>query len=238
KGRENDACYRSELEYVVINVDKADVLRIAEAEDWMILPAVLDGSDLFKLENRAAVRLTTRMKELAQAMHNGSFQALELEAERWFADEIVTEFLRPLTGTISNEIVWEGPPCNLPRLVHCAEDFLEADPGHRPNIQQLASGLHVSPRQLFRAFHAEIGMSPAKYLKHYRMAQARLALLAAGPAETTVTDVAFLWGFLELGRFAVEYRQEFGECPSQTLRRMRRSGAINEAGLSMARMGL
>jgi AraC-like DNA-binding protein len=33
-----------------------------------------------------------------------------------------------------------------------------------------------------------------------------------------VTDVATELGFLELGRFAVKYRQIFGETPSSTLR--------------------
>ena len=61
-------------------------------------------------------------------------------------------------------------------------------------------------------------MSPAKYLKRYRMTQSRLKLLAADPAELSVTGVANSWGFWELGRFAVEYRQLFGESPSQTLR--------------------
>ena len=61
-------------------------------------------------------------------------------------------------------------------------------------------------------------MSPAKYLKRYRLTQARLRLRAADPVETTVTDVAVSWGFWELGRFAVDYRRLFGECPSQTLR--------------------
>jgi AraC-like DNA-binding protein len=70
------------------------------------------------------------------------------------------------------------------------------------------------------------------------MTQARLALLAAEPEEIAVTEVAFLWGFWELGRFAVEYRQLFGECPSQTLRQIRGSDAIDEAGISMARMGV
>ena len=60
-------------------------------------------------------------------------------------------------------------------------------------------------------------MSPAKYLKHYRMTQSRLELLVADPAEVSVTRVANSWGFWELGRFAVEYKRLFGECPSQTL---------------------
>jgi hypothetical protein len=34
-----------------------------------------------------------------------------------------------------------------------------------------------------------------------------------------VTEVAVHFGFLELGRFSVEYRRAFGERPSATLRR-------------------
>ena len=60
-------------------------------------------------------------------------------------------------------------------------------------------------------------MSPVKYLKRHRMTQARLSLVKAEPADTTVTTVAHHWGFWELGRFAVEYRQLFGESPSTTL---------------------
>jgi transcriptional regulator GlxA family with amidase domain len=37
----------------------------------------------------------------------------------------------------------------------------------------------------------------------------------------TVTDVAMSLGFPELGRFAVLYRESFGETPSDTKRRAR-----------------
>lgn len=60
-------------------------------------------------------------------------------------------------------------------------------------------------------------MSPARYLRMYRLTRARLELLDADPGATTVKNVAYSLGFWELGRFAVEYKKLFGESPSQTL---------------------
>jgi transcriptional regulator GlxA family with amidase domain len=57
------------------------------------------------------------------------------------------------------------------------------------------------------------------FLKQRRLEAANRALLAAGPGETHVTDVALRYGFSQMGRFAVEYRRTFREPPSQTLRR-------------------
>jgi len=40
---------------------------------------------------------------------------------------------------------------------------------------------------------------------------------------TSVTNEAARWGFLHFGRFAQEYRALFGELPSETLRRSRKT---------------
>jgi transcriptional regulator GlxA family with amidase domain len=52
-----------------------------------------------------------------------------------------------------------------------------------------------------------------------RLSQARRALTDADSSQSTVTEIATGFGFLELGRFSVEYRRAFGESPSQTLQR-------------------
>jgi transcriptional regulator GlxA family with amidase domain len=43
--------------------------------------------------------------------------------------------------------------------------------------------------------------------------------LAADGQVVTVTEIATGFGFVELGRFSVEYRKMFGESPSKTLQR-------------------
>jgi len=57
------------------------------------------------------------------------------------------------------------------------------------------------------------------------MNQVRKVLSSASSLNVTITQVATDFGFVELGRFAVEYRAIFGECPSATLRRAQASQA-------------
>lgn len=56
------------------------------------------------------------------------------------------------------------------------------------------------------------------WLKLRRLEAAQTELREAVPGEVTVTEVALRYGIENPGRFAAEYRQRFGEYPSQTLR--------------------
>jgi len=86
-------------------------------------------------------------------------------------------------------------------------------------VDDLCRAAAVSERTLRNAFRKVHGVSPYRYLRGFRMTQARQALMSAGSKRGTVTEVAMQFGFLELGRFSVDYRSAFGECPSVTLRR-------------------
>ena len=154
------------------------------------------------------------MKSILGKLQNGSLQEIGTEAEKGLADEIVRLFTLSLPGATVREFNGREPQ---PRLVQRAENWLENHPNRIPRIDELSGDLNVSSRQLYRAFNAEVGMSPAKYLRRYRLTRARLKLLDADPVESTVTSVAYSLGFWELGRFSVDYRRLFGESPSKTL---------------------
>ncbi len=76
-------------------------------------------------------------------------------------------------------------------------------------------GLDV--RALSRAFRSRHDMGPMQYVRARRLEAVNRALVGAERGETTVTDVAMTYGFHHLSRFADDYRQEFGELPSDTL---------------------
>jgi AraC-like DNA-binding protein len=108
-----------------------------------------------------------------------------------------------------------------PRDVARAVDFIEANLAARIALADIATAAGVPGRTLHAHFQRFKGVSPLGYLREARFRAARRALTSPAPGATT-TGIATSCGFDHLGRFAVEYRRRFGECPSETLRRHRR----------------
>jgi AraC-like DNA-binding protein len=102
-------------------------------------------------------------------------------------------------------------------IVRRVEDWVDGRAPETIQIGDLCRELHLSRRTLQRAFTETMGIGPARYLAHRRLIAARAELRRADPSEVRVTDTATKYGFLQLGRFARDYRQMFGERPSETL---------------------
>ena len=102
-------------------------------------------------------------------------------------------------------------------LVELAEGLALANFQTPLDIQTLCRALAVSERTLRKAFQKIRGLPPCRRLRMLRLSGARLVLLSAHDRCMTVTEIATSFGFVELGRFSVEYRKTFGESPSETL---------------------
>ena len=108
------------------------------------------------------------------------------------------------------------PPAAV--LVRRAIEISESH-GGSVRIAELCTTLRVSPGTLENAFKSATGVTPHAFFLRRRLNLARQVLLREDAAQRNVTDIALSLGFGELGRFAVRYREMFGEKPSETLRR-------------------
>jgi AraC-like DNA-binding protein len=104
------------------------------------------------------------------------------------------------------------------RAVRRAAEAMRAEPGRSFTVADLAEVAGVSRRSLQQGFQRYVGMSPMTYLREIRLCCAHDELRYGDPADVSVTEVAYRYGFLHLGRFAALYRQRYGESPSRTLR--------------------
>lgn len=115
-------------------------------------------------------------------------------------------------------------------IVERFEKIARANLGTTTSVARLCRAAGITPRTLARAFRAVHGTTPLHHLHVLRLSEARQTLLAKGTGCSSVTEVATRFGFRELGRFAGEYREQFGETPSETLRRAARSCPAENAG--------
>ena len=99
-------------------------------------------------------------------------------------------------------------------------DYLHSYSDEVPTIPELCKISNLSERNLQYGFKEYLGVTPIRYLRLQRLNGVRRELLMANPIKDRVVDVALNWGFIELGRFAGEYRQLFQELPSATLNKL------------------
>jgi AraC-like DNA-binding protein/tetratricopeptide (TPR) repeat protein len=105
----------------------------------------------------------------------------------------------------------------LPRDVRKAIDLLRGDLGRPWRVDDLARGCEVPRRTLEKHFRRFMGCAPLEFLRSERLGRARRRLLRGSP-DANVTVFATDCGLTHLGRFAMDYRDRYGESPSATLR--------------------
>ena len=117
----------------------------------------------------------------------------------------------------------EGRPVSE-AVVKEAIDLMRGHPESVWTTAELARATGVSARALQKAFARSGEVPPMTYLRHIRLHRVRAELGEESRTRSSaaVTAVASRWGFVHLGRFAQQYRQLFGEAPSQTLRLSKR----------------
>lgn len=102
-------------------------------------------------------------------------------------------------------------------IVRRAEDRFNSAGGQPISLADLCAAAGVGRTALQQAFHGLYDESPLRYFHKRRLMKAREALVLAPHERSAVKRAALGAGLTALGRFSVEYRQLFGECPSATV---------------------
>jgi AraC-like DNA-binding protein len=138
----------------------------------------------------------------------------------------LAEMARPMIELIAHALVSAQPPRSQKQslirqrqLIRKAEAYLVHNKAQPLRIGQLCHETGLSERSLREAFHKLTGMSPLAYLKTEQLNRAYDLLRAGNPDETLIKNVALDNGFSHLGQFSRDYKQLFGELPSETIKR-------------------
>ena len=88
-------------------------------------------------------------------------------------------------------------------------------------LSELSAAAGVSERRVRHAFSESFQVPPTVYLRIAALFQVRDVLIERPHARDAVTCAATDFGFWHLSRFAGQYRDLFGEMPSETVARAR-----------------
>lgn len=109
----------------------------------------------------------------------------------------------------------EGPSASLERIL----DYIERNLKLELSSKILAEQACMSLRSLYGLFDRHLGITPRQYIRQLRLERIYACLKDASCPVRSLTELALDHGFLHLGRFSESYRQQFGELPSETLKR-------------------
>ncbi|MCP4768741.1 MAG: AraC family transcriptional regulator [Gammaproteobacteria bacterium] len=131
-------------------------------------------------------------------------------------DDLLESFLQliEINPATTRQVTFPSSP-----EVNNIEDYICANLDTAITRDDLAAEAGTSIRSLSRAFEKKYGLGPMAFVRQRRLDACFAQLRGSEREATTVTEVAMLYGFWHMGKFAIAYRQTFGELPSATLRR-------------------
>jgi AraC-like DNA-binding protein len=104
------------------------------------------------------------------------------------------------------------------RIAHRAKDYIEHNFQQTIRMDEVCQDADAGLRTLQRAFLEYFSVSFTQYLKLVRLNALQRDLRAAVPSEWTIAELGSRNGFCHLGRLSVDFHQQFGKTPSETLR--------------------
>lgn len=212
-GEEMEVFAPGGLKQFVVLLDHARLLSMADETGLPldVQRALRPGRSTMPLvaKPQAVASLSQRLQHMLHLAAVGELDMTPAYFEDWLYEQ-----------TLSILDVKEAP-CGRPPAAVLVRRAIEISEGHSGpvRIAELCTALRVSPGTLENAFKSVAGVTPHAFFLRRRLNQARQVLLREEADRRNVTDIALSLGFSELGRFAVRYRQMFGEMPSETLRR-------------------
>ncbi len=216
-----DAVCRANPGYLTVDISR-EMLEAEFARHDLCLPTrLLDVNTM--LDGGPSAMNMAQIRQGVAAMHLGEepFLPPGYSMVQVVLSSIVLHFSRHC------EISGAQTSRSYARIVGRAREFIEAHIDHPISLDELCKASCASKRTPHRAFLEVMDDTPQQFILKQRLNRIRRDLACNDEAERTVTVVSMRWGITELGRLAARYREQFGELPSDTLRRRRAGAAVN-----------
>jgi len=214
----------AEAEYLSSPIWDAVVFAIPEADlmQWIAHltrndpEETLRGLSIARLSPQASAQL----RQACRAYLDAAAESLVKPDKLALLPEMAEATVELVVHALVNSNSPRHPKQSVDRRFHLirkTQDYCTQNTDQLLRIGDVCRELGVSERTLRDTFHKLAGISPLAYLKTHKLNRVHNVLYAADPAEVLVKQAAMKNGFLHFGQFSRDYKQLFGESPSETL---------------------
>jgi len=219
------------------NIGNDKLLVIPPGSGVDIMGLSLVGSESIAISEKRFAQLTETLcptieRPECTAIFEGDHAQL-LALRQAVADIVAQPELGPngeeAANIVASSIAWMGEsskqhsPIEISERVACiqvakiAQRYIESHYQESVHLEDLCRVTGVGARTMQRCFRKYFDVPVRIYLKTLRIDSARRELVTAHPSEVSVTDIAMSHGCTHLGRFSVEFREQFGVSPHDVL---------------------
>ena len=138
----------------------------------------------------------------------------QLRVQEHYTQIVGSKLLSLMKTNVSRECLG-SPIGSFERIL----DYVESNLKQELSGEDLAERAHMSLRSLYALFERQLGITPLQYIRQRKLERIHNCLSDSNCPVRSLTEVALDYGFVHLGRFSKSYLLQFGELPSQTLKR-------------------
>lgn len=219
------------------NLDMEHLLRLADLHLTDHQRKIMLGVSSLSVSDEAARRLRESLRVILRHSTLVHQRSSSVEVLDKIVDELLASAFLDVFSSIDHtnrSERRESAVCHY--LVRRSRELLESNACSPLSILELCEKLKVSRRTLQASFQTVAGIGPLEYLRDVRLNAVRRRLGMTTSSELQVGDAAAEMGFFHLSHFARNYKELFGELPSETLRADGTSGFASMCSLAaMAR---
>ncbi len=212
-------CRPGDTQFELVTPNKFDMLSIVVHREELERHSRAQGIEIKVLDTASYPRLKLPVKTLRNMQYllkrvvRTRTSLLDVQIHH---DLLIMALLELLSEEKPNSTV---PPSYTRRkaVVERIRDYIDSAGDMPVTMSRLCEVGCVSRRTLQYSFETILGVSPLQFLRVSRLNRVK-RMLSSGQAES-VSDIAAFNGFYHHSQFSADYKQLFGELPSETLAR-------------------